>query len=44
VLLLTTSLQSASECRNLAEQALEGLGKVDFLVAKLENEPVRYEG
>jgi homoserine kinase len=42
VLLLTTSQQAASDAINLAAQAVEGLGKVDFLVAELESEPVRY--
>jgi homoserine kinase len=42
VLLLTTSEQAASDAMNLAARAAEGLGKVDFLVAELENEPVRY--
>jgi homoserine kinase len=42
VLLLTTSEQAASDAMNLAAGAAEGLGKVDFLVAELENEPVSY--
>jgi homoserine kinase len=42
VLLLTTSEQAASDAMNLAAGAAEGLGKVDFLVAEMENEPVRY--
>jgi homoserine kinase len=42
VLLLTTSEQGASDAMNLAAGAAEGLGKVDFLVAEMENEPVRY--
>jgi homoserine kinase len=42
VLLLTSSQQAASEAINLAAQAVEGLGTVEFLVAELENEPVRF--
>jgi homoserine kinase len=40
VLLLTTSEERASEAVNLAERELNGLGKVEFLVCALENEPV----
>jgi homoserine kinase len=42
VLLLTTSQQAALEATNLAGEAVEGLGRVDFLIAELENERVRY--
>ena len=42
VLLLTTSQQAASDAINVAAHALEGLGTVEFLVAELEDEAVRY--
>ncbi len=42
VLLLTTSEQAASQAKALAQEELRGIGGVDFLVAELENEAVRY--
>jgi homoserine kinase len=42
VLLLINSEQGSSEAINLAAKALDGLGKVAFLVTELENEAVRY--
>ncbi|HVT96111.1 MAG TPA: homoserine kinase [Acidobacteriaceae bacterium] len=42
VLLLTNSQQAALEAKNLAAQAVQGLGKVELLVAELENEAVRF--
>jgi homoserine kinase len=44
VLMLTTSEENASAAVNLAGQAVEELGKVEFLICELENEPVQREG
>ena len=40
ILLVTTSEQGASEAVNLARRALDGMGKVDFLICRLENQPI----
>ena len=42
VLVLTNSEQAASEAKNLAAEAVQGLGKVEFLVVELENDPVHF--
>jgi homoserine kinase len=40
ILLVTTSESGASDAINLARRELEGLGEVEFLVCRLENEAV----